>query len=77
LLESLSHRPRRDGAKPVSVPFLHGDGFRYAAAGGWQAVPLPYQAQADCLDRPVRSLVHYSTNEPINWFLDRMGETVA
>lgn len=30
-------------AKPVSVPFLHGDGFRYAAAGGWQAVALPYQ----------------------------------
>jgi serpin B len=31
------------GAKPVSVPFLHGDGFRYAAASGWQAVSLPYQ----------------------------------
>jgi serine protease inhibitor len=31
------------GAKPVTVPFLNGDGFRYAAAGGWQAVSLPYQ----------------------------------
>ena len=31
------------GAKPVTVPFLNGGGFRYAAAGGWQAVALPYQ----------------------------------
>jgi serine protease inhibitor len=31
------------GAKPVAVPFLNGAGFRYAAAGGWQAVALPYQ----------------------------------
>ena len=30
------------GAKPVSVPFLNGGGFGYAAAGGWQAVSLPY-----------------------------------
>jgi len=31
------------GAKPVTVPFLNGVGFPYAAAGGWQAVSLPYQ----------------------------------
>ena len=31
------------GAKPVTVPFLNGDGFPYAAADGWQAVSLPYQ----------------------------------
>lgn len=31
------------GGKPASVPFLDGDGFRYAAAGGWQAAALPYQ----------------------------------
>jgi serpin B len=31
------------GAKPVTVPFLNGAGFPYAAAGGWQAVSLPYQ----------------------------------
>jgi serine protease inhibitor len=29
--------------KPVSVPFLNGTGSAYAAAGGWQAVSLPYQ----------------------------------
>lgn len=32
-----------DGGKPASVPFLNGHGFPYAAAGGWQAVSLPYQ----------------------------------
>jgi serpin B len=31
------------GAKPVTVPFLNGNGFPYAAADGWQAVSLPYQ----------------------------------
>jgi serine protease inhibitor len=31
------------GAKPVTVKFMNGDGFRYAAGGGWQAVSLPYQ----------------------------------
>jgi pimeloyl-ACP methyl ester carboxylesterase len=31
------------GAKPVTVPFLNGAGFRNAAAGGWQTVALPYQ----------------------------------
>ena len=31
------------GARPVTVPFLNGGGFRYAAEGGWQAVSLPYQ----------------------------------
>ena len=31
------------GAKPVTVPFLNGDGFPYTAADGWQAVSLPYQ----------------------------------
>jgi serpin B len=31
------------GAKPVTVSFLNGDGFGYAAAGGWQGVSLPYQ----------------------------------
>ena len=31
------------GAKPVTVKFMNGDGFRYAADGGWQAVSLPYQ----------------------------------
>jgi serpin B len=31
------------GAKPVSVSFMNGAGFGYAAAGGWQAVSLPYQ----------------------------------
>ena len=29
--------------KPVTVPFMNGDSFRYAAAGGWQAVSLPYK----------------------------------
>ena len=29
--------------KQVSVPFLIGDGFRYATAAGWQAVSLPYK----------------------------------
>ena len=32
-----------DGGRAVSVPFLNGAGFPYAAAGGWQAVSLPYQ----------------------------------
>jgi serpin B len=31
------------GAKPVTVKFMNGDGLPYAAAGGWQAVSLPYQ----------------------------------
>ena len=31
------------GGKPVTVPFMNGDSFRYAAAGGWQAVSLPYK----------------------------------
>lgn len=31
------------GAKPVTVKFMNGDGFRYSSAGGWQAVSLPYQ----------------------------------
>jgi serine protease inhibitor len=31
------------GAKPVTVKFMNGDGFRYATGGGWQAVSLPYQ----------------------------------
>ena len=31
------------GAKPVTVKFMNGDDFRYAAGGGWQAVSLPYQ----------------------------------
>jgi serpin B len=31
------------GGKPVTVPFMNGAGFRYAASGGWQAVSLPYQ----------------------------------
>jgi serine protease inhibitor len=30
------------GGKPVTVPFMNGDSFRYAAAGGWQAASLPY-----------------------------------
>jgi serpin B len=30
-------------AKPVTVPFMNGAGFPYAAADGWQAVSLPYQ----------------------------------
>ena len=29
--------------KAVTVPFMNGDSFRYAAAGGWQAVSLPYK----------------------------------
>jgi serine protease inhibitor len=29
--------------KPVTVPFMNGDAFPYAAAGGWQAVSLPYK----------------------------------
>jgi serine protease inhibitor len=29
--------------KPVTVPFMNGDEFPYAMAGGWQAVSLPYQ----------------------------------
>ncbi len=29
--------------KRVTVPFMNGDAFRYATAGGWQAVALPYQ----------------------------------
>ena len=29
--------------KPVRVPFMNGDAFPYATAGGWQAVSLPYQ----------------------------------
>jgi serpin B len=29
--------------KAVTVPFMNGDAFRYATAGGWQAVSLPYQ----------------------------------
>jgi serine protease inhibitor len=29
--------------KGVTVPFMNGDAFRYAAAGGWQAVSLPYK----------------------------------
>jgi serpin B len=31
------------GARPVSVKFMNGDGYRYAAVGGWTAVSLPYQ----------------------------------
>jgi serpin B len=31
------------GAKPVTVKFMNGDDFRYAAGAGWQAVSLPYQ----------------------------------
>jgi serine protease inhibitor len=31
------------GAKPVTVKFMNGVGYRYAADGGWQAVSLPYQ----------------------------------
>jgi serine protease inhibitor len=31
------------GARPVSVPFMNGDGFRFATAAGWTAVSLPYQ----------------------------------
>jgi serpin B len=31
------------GAKPVTVKFMNGDAFPYAAGGGWQAVSLPYQ----------------------------------
>jgi serpin B len=31
------------GAKPVSVPFMNGAGFGYAASGGWQGVSLPYR----------------------------------
>jgi serine protease inhibitor len=31
------------GAKPVTVKFMNGDDFPYAAVGGWQAVSLPYQ----------------------------------
>jgi serine protease inhibitor len=30
-------------AKQVTAKFMNGDGFPYAAAGGWQAVSLPYQ----------------------------------
>ena len=29
--------------KPVTVPFMNGDAFPYATAGGWQAVSLPYK----------------------------------
>ncbi|MGD0704010.1 MAG: serpin family protein [Trebonia sp.] len=29
--------------KPVTVPFMNGDAFRYVTAGGWQAVSLPYR----------------------------------
>jgi len=29
--------------KSVTVPFMNGDAFRYATAGGWQAVSLPYK----------------------------------
>jgi serine protease inhibitor len=29
--------------KAVTVPFMNGDAFPYATAGGWQAVSLPYQ----------------------------------
>jgi serine protease inhibitor len=29
--------------KSVTVPFMNGDAFPYATAGGWQAVSLPYQ----------------------------------
>ena len=29
--------------KAVTVPFMNGDAFPYAAAAGWQAVSLPYQ----------------------------------
>jgi serpin B len=31
------------GARPVTAKFLNGAGFRYAAAGGWTAVSLPYK----------------------------------
>jgi serpin B len=31
------------GVQPVSVPFMNGNGFRFATAGGWTAVSLPYQ----------------------------------
>jgi serpin B len=31
------------GGTAVTVPFMNGDAFRYATAGGWQAVSLPYQ----------------------------------
>jgi serpin B len=31
------------GARPVTARYLNGAGFRYAAAGGWTAVSLPYQ----------------------------------
>ena len=29
--------------RSVTVPFMNGDAFRYATAGGWQAVSLPYK----------------------------------
>ena len=29
--------------RQVTVPFMNGDAFPYATAGGWQAVSLPYQ----------------------------------
>ncbi len=31
------------GARPVSVKYMNGDGYRYATASGWTAVSLPYQ----------------------------------
>ena len=31
------------GAKPVTVKYMNGDDFAYAADAGWQAVSLPYQ----------------------------------
>jgi serpin B len=31
------------GARPVTAKYLNGAGFRYAAAGGWTAVSLPYK----------------------------------
>ena len=31
------------GARPVTAKYLNGAGFRYAAAGGWTAVALPYK----------------------------------
>jgi len=30
-------------ARPVSVPFMNGAGFRFATAAGWSAVSLPYR----------------------------------
>lgn len=31
------------GGRQVTVPFMNGAGFRFAAAAGWSAVSLPYQ----------------------------------